>query len=846
MQQLVQIMEKQLAATARHYIIPTQHFDIIWRLPVHKYRRIREHVIATFLDLLTEFPTFKVTLVQAIALRHFIEDRPEDRERLLKFIGEGRFEIAWGGVCLIDLNLVCGESIIRNLLYGKLWLEEELGAVIETANFSDAFGINGQMPQVISGFGIDSMTGARMAGTKGKIQHGDYGAFLWEGIDGTRALVYVDAVSKVPLENLGLFYGWGVLEGFDEEYDRFQDGELKVDVEERLDCILNILDDLPGNPVPVAVMGETHLPSKEVVSAILEAANNHRLKFATQSEFINAVRDTDLPVLCGEFNPQFTGCYSTRVQLKQLNRLLESKLISIEMLTSINSVYGPIGKWNSLSALWERLSLVQFHDALGGCHDDATFAYIMGKCNNLLSEADHLLSENMEGLAALCDTGGPGDEAIVVFNPSPHRDFDYILVPRLSDSVPVDNAGNLLPCQRWDGGMLVRAPLRPCGASVLWARHGDLPDTQLFDAPEQVQLLTDTLEVCAEGQCLSITDRASGRHLLWETPSILLLEDTGTLWTENYTGSAGKLVPSLVLYEKGPVADRLILRGEINGGLWDGFVSLKCEFSFMFFKDSAKIPIKLRLDWTGCNTKLILHLPLEYQGNWRAIHSIPFGTIERPDYGCNGECNPKDAEATVFVGTDDGFALGDWPTLHWVDVRGDGWGFALINNGTPGCRVSDNGIEIALLRSGTGYAIPQFPVKPEPLSFENGNREFDFVLIPHKCDIEVGSLENELFLPPLVVRTDCHSGLDPEKLKLVGKVPGNVSVSCIKVAEDGSRTLVIRLYETDGKPAKFDLRTGFPYRAAYASNLEEKIESKLEGCEISMRPFEILTLRFEL
>lgn len=834
-----------IASMARAYIIPSQHFDLIWRRPVDEYRAIRGRVISRFLDMLEEFPYFKVTLVQALALRHFLEDNPKDRERLLRFVREGRLEIALGGLSLIDLNLVCGESIVRNMLYGKQWLEQELGAKMSSANFADAFGINGQMPQIISGFGLDSMAGARMPGAAGNLHHGDYGACFWEGLDGTKVMVFFDAMGKLTIDDVGVFHGWGVLEGYDSEYERFTAGHLDIDVAEHVEGALSVLNSLPGNPIALQLSGETHLPNPAVVSALEERAVAHGLTFATQSEYVAAVRTQQLPTLRGEFNPQFTGCYSGRTRLKQLNRSVERLLLSTDMLRAIELIEGHPCSGADLRPFWERLAFVQFHDSLAGCIDDDSLAFVTNEYERLSVEARKLLDDAISGLASRCDTQGQGEVAVVIFNPAPHRKSDYVFIPDERGMAPVDDAGNPIPAQKWDGGMISRLPLRSAGASVVWLGRQTAAETEIIENPERVNFSFGGLDVDAAGTGLSIRVSGADRNLFRETPSLVLLEDTGTLWAEDYSGREGRLIPRLVSYEKGPIARRLTFRGEIDGGSWEGFGSLSAETSFLFFSDIPKIRIKVRLKWSGCNTKIMLRLPFACEGGWRALHSIPFGSVERLDYGLIYGDGKDVSDAVVFGKETDRFARGDWPVLHWVDVRcSDGWGFALVNDGTPAHRISCDGIDVGLLRSGTAHTVPVFPVRPGPLSFENGESEFDFVLIPHRGDIDLAALEAELFMPPIAVVTDCHPGSDSQQIGVIQSLPGNVSVSSVKVAEDGGRALILRLYELGGRAVEFDLKVPFPVNGIYSCNLEERTESRID--RITMRAYEIRTLRLEL
>jgi alpha-mannosidase len=611
---------------AKILILPTHHFDLIWRKPVEEYRSIRRDVIHRLLDLLEEFPEFKVTLVQGLALMNFLEDSPKDRNRLVRFIGEGRLEVAWGGLTLIDQGVICGESIVRNLLYGKMWLKDELGANVKTANFSDAFGINGQIPQIIRGFGVDSLTGARMSRAVGRMHLGNYGGFTWEGLDGSGVIVYENALGALPVEHMGIFYGWGILEGYDDLYRQYTEGTLAVDMKGGVEAIFKTLDSIPGDPVPIMVSAETHMPSRGVVAEVLDQAGSHGAKFAVQSEYIERLRKENLPVISGEFNPELTGCYSSRTSFKQYNRRVERNLLSAEMLSSLLEVNGT-PRPQSTRDIWTRLALAQFHDSLGGCIDDESGLFVESRFKELLSDTGELCRSELMRAAYVCSTEGPGDEALVVFDPSPHRTEGCVFIPGADGMVPVDGQGRGIPAQRVDGGILAEMPLSPSAISVCWLRPGEA-ELAAVSTDGIADKDMDYYNVQAAFSGLHVECKESGGNLFKGLPHLILMEDKGTLWCEEYTGREASVMPALSSVEDGPLTYTLVYRGATEARLWEGFERLSYTLRLTFFKHSPRIGLDVSLDWAGKNTKIVLKLPFDYPGGvWTATHSVPFGSV---------------------------------------------------------------------------------------------------------------------------------------------------------------------------------------------------------------------------
>jgi alpha-mannosidase len=78
----------------------------------------------------------------------------------------------------------------------------------------------------------------------------------------------------------------------------------------------------------------------------------------------------------------------------------------------------------------------------------------------------------------------------------------------------------------------------------------------------------------------------------------------------------------------------------------------------------------------------------------------------------------------------------------------------------------------------------------------------------------------------------------------------DVVVECVKLADDQSGDVVVRLYEARGGRADTRLAIGFPLERAEETNLLEKptgpIPAQGNAVELTLRPFQIRTLRLTL
>jgi mannosylglycerate hydrolase len=168
----------------RGYIIPHTHWDREWRYPIWKTRTLLVDFMETLMAVLEQDNGYHYILMdgQTAPIEDYLEVKPENRERLLRFVREGRIAIGpW--YTLPDLYPVDGECLVRNLLKGKR-LSASYGATLNIGYNTFGWGQTAQFPQIYRGFGIDFIICAK----KVSEERAPQSEFLWEAPDGTRVL----------------------------------------------------------------------------------------------------------------------------------------------------------------------------------------------------------------------------------------------------------------------------------------------------------------------------------------------------------------------------------------------------------------------------------------------------------------------------------------------------------------------------------------------------------------------------------------------------------------------------------------------------------------------------------
>lgn len=167
-----------------HYVAST-HWDREWYEPFQHYRFRLVDVLDGVIELMERDPQYRFyqTDGQSVVLEDYLEIRPKRRERLQALFDAGRVQ-AGPWYVLPDQFLVCGESLVRNLLRGHQ-VAGAFGPPVKVGFVCDIFGHNSQMPQIFRGFGVD--TAVVWRGTNFPTHPG---LFRWQAADGSEVLTY--------------------------------------------------------------------------------------------------------------------------------------------------------------------------------------------------------------------------------------------------------------------------------------------------------------------------------------------------------------------------------------------------------------------------------------------------------------------------------------------------------------------------------------------------------------------------------------------------------------------------------------------------------------------------------
>lgn len=237
---------------------------------------------------------------------------------------------------------------------------------------------------------------------------------------------------------------------------------------------------------------------------------------------------------------------------------------------------------------------------------------------------------------------------------------------------------------------------------------------------------------------------------------------------------------------------------------------------------NRRIDFVTEVDWKESGKMLRTRFPVSVQAA-TATCDIQFGTIQRPT-----------GQNTSWE-----MAKHEIPAHKWVDLSQRDYGVALMNDCKYGYHVSENTLDLNLLRS---------PNWPDPQA-DRAIHQFTYALYPHQGDYVQGNVTRtgyELNVPLHVTKTDKHPGTLPATASMLCVDAENVIVEAVKKAEDSDAS-IIRLYEAHGAAVTTQLDFYSVLREAELVTLMEEPLSALEAqanhLSLTLSPFEIQSLK---
>ncbi len=388
LEQLIRLVAGKLPSSNREalvFITGHSHIDAAWLWPLTETKEKVLRVFSTMTNLLEEYDWAVFVQSSTLYYKWVEEASPSLFEKIRRLVGAGRWVPVGGMLVETDTNLVSGETLARQLLYGQLYLRERFGRYAHIGWLPDSFGYSAGLPQLLSQAGIRALVIHKLEWND--TNRFPYRVFVWEGSDGSRIAVELVPSYHEPGTPMSLA--------------RYSGG----DKAPRL--YLYGYGDGGGGPTPEML---------EQLSLAKELPTMPRIESFEEQRYLGqlvAIMDK-LPVWRGElYLEKHRGTYTTNLEIKELFAEAETRLVETEIVATLAWLRGA-KQYSGLGMEWERVLLNAFHDILPGSSIREVYEEAR---EELLSATRHASSVLLEALSKLV---GEGD-ALTVFNTLPWR-----------------------------------------------------------------------------------------------------------------------------------------------------------------------------------------------------------------------------------------------------------------------------------------------------------------------------------------------------------------------------------------------------------------------------------------
>ncbi len=747
------------------------HIDTAWLWPLRETRRKCYRTFSTALRNMERYPDYRFQASQAAQYEFIRQDAPEVFEQIRRRVASGQWDAGGGSWVECDCNLVSGESLVRQILYGTRYWQQHFGIAQSYLWLPDTFGYSAALPQILVQAGMRVFFTQKISWNQfNKFPHH---TFWWAGLDGTKILAHF-----LTSDNYNANCSPKEL--------RYSERAFKQS--DRCNTWLYAFGWGDGGGGPTAEM-------IEMLRRSADCEEMPRARMATVREYVDVLHAEAqaLPTWDGELYLELhRGTLTTQGANKRHNRKAELRLRDVELLHALPR---PGADYPSakLEQTWKTVLLNQFHDILPG----SSIGWVYDDCARDYAQVDAALAEleqtGLQKWAAGADTSGAKHPVVAVNTLGWQRSG----VVELPGEVPAETqtlaalGGETAPVQT--GQTLDGTPARlglvrdvpAVGHRVFDAQGGAAKPGFVPVRGTSATLENEWLraEFDAAGRIVSLRDKRAQRELLQAgepANQLVVYEDRPQCWDawdiDVYYLEKGRPVAEparVTLVEAGPLRATLRVEHALGQSRVKQDIHLTCA--------SPRLDFETWVDWRGDHELLRVLFPLDLRSAHASYHT-QFGQLQRTTH-----FNTK-------------WDLGHFECCghHWADLAEPDYGAALLSDCKYGYSCHGHVLGLSLLRA---------PTNPDPQA-DRGEHRFTYSLLPHTGDLRTGGVVQagyDLNVPLRVVSATPHAGPRGATGSLLTCAAPNLVVDTVKKAEDDGR-VIVRLYEAWGQRGKAVVR----------------------------------------
>lgn len=774
------------------------HIDVAWLWTLAQTREKTQRSFATVLKLMDQYPEYVFMSSQPQLYDYLKQEAPELYEKVKKKVKEGRFEVEGAMWLEADCNLSSGESLVRQILHGKKFMQEEFGVESHILWLPDVFGYSAAMPQILQKSGVDQFVTSKISWNESN--QIPYDSFMWQGIDGTEVFTYfltaqshkdyqekktfttyVGTIS--PEMNLGTWERYQQKEYNNETIVTFGYGD--------------------GGGGPTAEMLEVGRRLEYGLPGMPKAQMSRAGDFLARVEesFHKNCKVTGrTPRWVGELYLEFhRGTYTSIAKNKKNNRKCEFLCQEAETLAVMDKLL--CGGEYPLAELydnWQVLLLNQFHDIIPGSSIKEVYEDSDRQYAQVCEEVGGIKEEKIADLAKNVSAKG-----LFVYNPNSFEVTGY--VKNGEERVLVRN----IPALGWK----VVDEKEICGAETGLQNSVQVSENRIESSHYSISFDGNM-------NIVSLFDKDNDREIIAEGGvgnQLRIFED----YPREYDNWEISNYYKQKMWEVNDVQSVTPVCGNGFGGfeIVRSYMNSTIMQTILVYGESRRIDFETKLDWHEHHVLLKAAFPTTIHTN-KATYEIQFGNLERPNHS-NTSWDAAKFEVCA---------------QKWGDLSEEGYGVSLLNDCKYGYSADGNEIALTLLKCGT---------HPNEEA-DQGEHTFTYSLYPHKDSFKQSGTIQEAYLlnRPLECMPTVGGGTLPLEYSLISCDCENIVIETVKEAEDGNG-IIVRMYEAWGKKCNPKLKLGFDAKKISLCDLMEQPLAEIgAGDEVKLKVgnYEIVSL----
>ncbi|GLX65714.1 alpha-mannosidase [Paenibacillus glycanilyticus] len=614
------------------------HIDLAWLWPIRETIRKGARTFSTVLKNMEKYPDYVFGASQPQLYQWMKEYYPKLYDRIKERIQEGRWEVQGAMWVEPDTNISGGEALVRQILLGKRYFQQEFGQEMKVLWLPDVFGYSASLPQLLRKSGVDYMMTQKLSWNVYNTH--PHHSFEWEGIDGSKVLAHLPPEDTYNSP------------GAPRSLAKIEKSYLDSNISEHA-LMLYGIGDGGGGP------GEEHLErlSREhnllgLPPVVQESSLSFFHKLDQEKERFQTYR--------GElYLEKHQGTLTTQARNKWYNRKMEKSLRELEFAASLLLAMGENAyPSEELDKIWKETLLYQFHDILPGSSITRVFEESLERYAAMHGRTQELIAQTYARVAELA---GAREGQAVVFNSLPWEREEVVVHKgsRYAVKVPAmgfTNLANAQPCSETATDSALRA------------------EEQLLEN----QYLRVTF--AQDGSIESLYDKAAGREAIMpgqKANVLTVYHDRGDAWDfpRDYRNT---------------VAGRMTLE-ESTAAIENGQAVLEQHYRFgestlvqriVLEQSATTVRFESNADWKETEKMLRVSFPVQVMSD-HVNCEIQFGYLKRPTTRNN---------MIEFVR--------DEICAHqYIDLSQPDYGVALLSDSKYGYSAERNVMDINLLRS---------------------------------------------------------------------------------------------------------------------------------------------------